>query len=263
VTRNNICTCLALYDWEGDLDTVQFHALAREFFDANGVLPDVCSVSNPAGTNQKRSYGVLAERLTSEPRLAPDGLIFYHTFPGYAQLIFGWDVTAGLSYSGGKLMDFCCDRTVQGVDLGYFERLLDRMSQLLTLRYGLGYFRSFDLGPDIYAAGMVTGIGYSKEEMAEADRIGAWFRERMAQNRHLSGYLRDVYPLNVISDKHLSQRVGGVRLADWIGRSSARGTLRQLPGGATLWRIDEANVEGVRNTLAPTGLLIAYPGESS
>jgi hypothetical protein len=160
-------------------------------------------------------------------------------------------------------MVFCCDQSIGGVDLSYFEQLLEGIAQTVRIPYGIGYLRSFEFGPSFYAAGMVTGIGYSKEEMAEADRIGAWFRERMAQNRHLSGYLRDVYPLNVISDKHLSQRVGGVRLADWIGRSSARGTLRQLPGGATLWRIDEANVEGVRNTLAPTGLLIAYPGESS
>jgi hypothetical protein len=109
---------------------------------------------------------------------------------------------------------------------------------------------------------MVAGIGYSKEETVIRDRIGAWFRERMATNRHLSGYLRDVYPLNVLCETHLSQRIGGVPLGDWIGKRSARGELRPLAGGAALWRIDEENVQQVLDELAPSGLLIAYPPES-
>jgi len=205
----------------------------------------------------------MAERLRTEPLPSADGLVLYHTLPDYAQLIFGWDVTAMLDCHRAKTMDFCCDQAIRGLDLNYFEGLLDRIGLLVKLCYGIGYLRSFELGPDIYACGMGTTSGFSDEEMAEADRIGSWFRERLAGNRHLSGYLRDVYPLNVLSEPHLSRRVDGIPLAEWISQSQKRGTLRELPGNACVWRIDESNVDGVRAEMIKTGLLIAYPHETA
>jgi hypothetical protein len=258
MTRSGICTCLALYDWDGEIDTVQFHDLANDFFEANGVLPNLCGVTQLDGSSRNTSYKIMAQRLRSEPLRDVDALELYHTLPDYAQLIFGWDVTAALHCHPDKAIEFCCGQAIRGLDLGYFEPMLERIGRIVALKYGIGYLRSFQLGPDIYAYGMVTGLGYSGEAMAEADRIGSWFRERMEANRHLAGCLRDVYPLNVISQKHLAQRVDGSSLADWIGASPARGTLRSLPGGATLWRIDESNIEPVRAALVSAGLLIAY-----
>jgi hypothetical protein len=263
MSTNSNCACLALYDWDREIDTVSFHALAKDFFDANLVAPKVCGIAQPNEKDRTTSYARISERLRSEPLREADGLSLYHTLPDYAQLMFGWDVMAGLSFVLGRMMIFCCDQSIRGLDLDYFDRMLDRIGEMVSLRYGIGYVRTFELGPSVYAAGMVTGIGYNKKEIAEADRIGAWFRERMARNRHLTGYLRDVYPLNVISEKHLSQSVAGVRLADWIEKSPARGTLRALAGDATLWRIDETHVEAVRAELAPSGILIAYPRAAS
>lgn len=259
MTRSNICACLALYDWEGEIDTVQFHDLAKDFFAANGVLPKVCGVPQPDGSSRNTSYTIMAERLRSEPLQAANGLALYHTLPDYAQLIFGWDVAAGLSFVLGKMMVFCCDQTIRSLDLNYFEAMLDRIGQFVTLRYGIGYLRSFELGPSIYAYGMVTGLGFSREEMSERDRIASWLHERMENNRQLTGYLRDIYPLNVISEPHLAQPVEGKPLRDWIDESPQRGELRGLPGGAWRWRIEESNVEQVRAALAKAGLLIAYP----
>jgi hypothetical protein len=262
MTRSNTCACLAVYDWTGELDTVQFHELAREFFDANGVLPNICGVERPNGSGGNMSYTVMKERLRSEPLPLVDGLTLYHTLPDYAQLVFGWDVTAALECHRRKMMAFCCDQTIRGLDLNYFVGLLERIARIVQLCYGIGYLRSFELGPSIYASGLGIAAGFSDEEMAEADRIGAWFREIIGANRHMRGYLRDVYPLNVISEPHLSQRVGGMPLADWIGQSPQRGTLRSLPGDAWIWRIDESNVDAVRAELVQTGLLIAYPPAS-
>lgn len=201
----------------------------------------------------------MEKHLRSGPLPGADGVSLYHTLPDYAQLVFGWDVTATLDFEEDKTMVLCCDQTMAGIGLDYFEGLLDRIARHLQLCYGIGYLRPFNLGPSIYAAGMNTTSDYSDEAMAEAHRIGSWFRERIGENRHRTGHLRDVYPLNVISAPHLSQRVDGLALSDWIGRESWRGTLRTLPGEAAVWRIEEAHVERVRAELIPTGLLIAYP----
>ena len=257
------CACLAIYDWDANIDVSEFHEVAKSFFAANGVKPNVAGLDRLDGRSLTQSYTSIEERLRWQSPREFNGLDLYHTLPNYAQLIFGWDVTASMDIYRGKTMYFCCDQALSGVSFEYFERLLERAAILIKLNYAIGYLRQFELGPAIYASGMVTGLGYSDEEMAEADRIGSWFRERLARKRHLSGHLRDVYPLNVLSGPHLSQRVGGLPLADWIGQSRAHGTLRSLTGGAAVWRIEESNVDHVRAELAKTGLLIAYPPSSA
>ena len=76
----------------------------------------------------------------------------------------------------------------------------------------------------------------------------------------MQGYLRDIYPLNVLSAPHLHMPVNGVPLADWIRVSADRGTLRPLAGGAWLWRIDEPHVPAITAELEQAGLLIAALG---
>jgi hypothetical protein len=258
MSTNNVNSCLALYDWVGEIDTVQFHEWALKFFAANGVLPDICGISKVDGKDSNRSYKRLEKRLRAEPLSSVDGLELCHMLPGHFDLVFGCDVSASLIDVGGKMMTFCCDQTIRGIELNFFEPLLERIGTTVALQYGSGYLRLRESGPSAYASGMAAGMGYSTEELAEADRIATWFYERPGKKRHLMGLLRDVYPLNVISEPHLEQRVEGLPLADWIRQSPSRGTLRSLPRGAWLWRIDEANIESVRASLADAGLLIAY-----
>lgn len=256
--RDHWCVSIALYDWDGALDMKKFCELARSFFAANKVTPDVGRLTSK-GRARNANTSQTVERLLNQDVLGnADCLELFHTIPDYAQLIFGWDVLTEVLHLNGRTAYFGCDQSLANIHLDYFEELVDQLSQSIRLRYGIGYVKQFEFGPGNYAHGMVSGLGYSREDMAKGDRIGAWFRERLDNSRHLTGYLRDVYPLNVISEPHLSQRVEGRALADWIGQSPARGTLRGLPGGASLWRIDEANIDGVRTVLIKAGLLIAY-----
>lgn len=255
---NHYCASVALYDWDGELELKQFGDRATSFFAANHVSPDVGTLSAKGRTRNANTRKTVERLLRSDDLASADTLELYHTIPDYAQLIFGWDVQTEALNVNGRTIYFGCDQALAGIDLDFLEEVIGQFSQIVQLRYGIGYVKQFEFGPCVYAHGMVSGFGYSREDLIKADRIGAWFRERMAGNRHLAGLLRDVYPLNVISEPHLSQRVEGLPLADWIRQLRLRGTLRSLPGGATLWRIDEANIESVRAPLADAGLLIAY-----
>ena len=67
-----------------------------------------------------------------------------------------------------------------------------------------------------YAAGnnMVTMYSYENSSAFKKEVPGR-FQGRERYKEHL---LRMVYPVNVISNKHLEIDVGGVVLKDWIGR---------------------------------------------
>jgi hypothetical protein len=67
-----------------------------------------------------------------------------------------------------------------------------------------------------------------------------------------------VYPVNVISSKHLEIRVGGVVLKDWIGESAGRGKLEALTSSTWLWYVEADQLEGVNKSLGEAGILISW-----
>ena len=206
------CVSIALYDWDGAIDLKKFSEFASSFFAANKVSPDVAHLTSK-GRDRNANTSKTVERLLKQDVLAnADCLELLHTIPDYAQLIFGWDVQTEVLNVNGRTIYFGCDKALAGIDLEFLEEVIGQFSQIVQLRYGIGYVKQFEFGPCVYAHGMVSGLGYSREDLIKADRIGAWFRERMAGNRHLAGLLRDVYPLNVISEPHLQQRVAGLPL---------------------------------------------------
>jgi hypothetical protein len=250
------CACLALYDWGGDLDAAQFCSWASDFFSRNREDLNYASIGTDARKDDARNWAELRSKLNQATHVST--LELYHTLPDYTQLVFGWDVTAALFSDEHRSMYLCCDQTLVDLNVSDFEATIESAAREIGLLYGIGFARPYRLGPVMYATGMATGLGYSDQDMLEADRIGSWFREVIGQNRHRTGLLRDLYPLNVISEPHLGQRVGGARLADWIRHSPDRGTLRPLDNGAWLWRVEESQIESVRAPLVDAGLLIAY-----
>jgi hypothetical protein len=261
--RSGNCVCIALYDWLADLSAPAFYDIARSFFAASNVVPDCGGIDlGGSGNSRTLKHSTIASRLKKPEYAQATSVELYHTIPNYAQLVFGWDVTVGYHADKHRDMYFCAGVELTQLGMDYMANLVERISHLTNLTYGIGYTRAFRDGPDLYALGMATNSEYSPEGMRAADRVGAWFRERIGQNRHRQGYLRDVYTLNVISQPHLEMPVHGTPLGEWIGQTPHRGTLRPLAGGAWLWRVDDAQVPCVQAQLEAAGLLIAHLGST-
>lgn len=259
--RAGDCICLALYDWSTDLSAPTFYEFAVRFFSANGATPDSGGLYMGLRTYSRTlKFSTIASRIKKPEYQGATSLDLYRTIPNYAQLVFGWDVTAGFHAKEHRDMYFCVGETIAQLEMDYFANLVEELSRVTNLTYGIGYTRAFRDGPDLYALGMCTNTDYTSEGMRIADRTAAWFRERIGKNRHLQGYLRDVYPLNVISRPHLDKLVHGTPLGDWIHQTPERGILRPLAGGAWLWRIDEQQVPQIQAELERAGLLIADLG---
>lgn len=261
--RAGKCTCVALYDWSTEFTGPAFYEVAHSFFSANGITPDVGILAiGDAPSNRVLKHSTVAKRI-QQPEYANASYVgLYRTVPNYAQLVFGWDVVAGFHTRTSRDMYFCCGVSVAQLGLDYMAGLIERIAGLTQLSYGIGYTLPFHAGPEIYALGMATGPDDSQQGKILADRTCAWFRERIGQNRHRQGYLRDVYPLNVVSQPHLEMPVHGMALGEWIRHAPQRGSLRPLAGGAWLWRIEDAQVASVQAELEAAGLLIAQLGST-
>ena len=142
----------------------------------------------------------------------------------------------------------------------HIESLIKDISKYLKSYYGIVYQRDFDKGPGLYAMGMITGLDRNSplpEIQKERDNIGEWWRTYFFENGgYVLGHLRDIYPMNLLSDAHLSQPIFGTTLKEWVSSSPHHGELKPLTEILWEWWVPEEKIDSVREALRPTGLLI-------
>lgn len=127
------------------------------------------------------------------------------------------------------------------------------LTRLLSPTYGIGYSMSLKCGPGMYAIGLEQGVGLFDE--AQGMAIERW-GDAMDEGAYDDGYLRDIYPMNVISKAAWSRRIGRVQLKSWIAAEHWRGTLTKIDATTLLWLVDERNIARVRHGVVESGLLL-------
>jgi hypothetical protein len=240
--------CVAVFDWDTPADLTSWLEWALRCFTTANIQPDIVSCGVTAQKSKKVS--IEEAKKVVHGRVCDVGL--YATRPGYKQLVFGWRMTADLNMTKGRT-------AILAWEAGLLDsiEIAKQMAGIFGPVYGIGFQRPFAKGPALYAYGMSAGLGYSGTDRIEMNRIGAWMRERMAQNRHKNGMLRDVYPLNLLTQVHLDQEVERHSLHDWIKETQERGQLVDLGNKQWIWRLPDASVENVRSSLRSGGLIIA------
>jgi hypothetical protein len=252
--------CVAIYDWATRVDPLAWVNLALDCFERAKLKPNVTVARLPSGNKKKfRSEKSLQAYISSSP---VQSLGLYATRPNYAQLVFGWRMTAGANWNTDLLKTALIAWETGALDRTW---VLKQLAALFGPAYGIGFNRAFALGPDLYVYGMVTGYGSGPADQIKSDLVADWFHEvgSNGPNRHRNGLLRDVYPLNLLTAHHLDHPVGDVTLETWIGAGNGRGRLEQLFPGQWLWSVDEVEITTVRRALAANGLLIMSYSDAS
>jgi hypothetical protein len=177
--------------------------------------------------------------------------------PKHKYFISDWRVYGDASAKVGDCV-FGCDAKLMG---RWPDEMVD-VARVLTsfgdFRYGIGYQRRFDRGPELYAGGISAGP-IDVDEFEEAEAITRWADEASmpdGKQRHLRGHQRDVYPLNFLGAGHLRRRVAGLSLKTWIAKSRERGQLEKLTDKLWVWRVPASSLPRVRRALSAAGLLI-------
>ena len=255
--RTGPCNCLAIFEWGEEIDQGQWYDIASQFFHELGVEPTHGALEKPSSNAKALETIPALEVKLEKKKYKPDfGLSVFSTIPKFNQLVFGWYVCAELSFVPDKSMQFCFKDGIGEPYVDMFERVAERVCELVSPVYGFGYQRPFDKGPDFYAFGMVSGLDYSKEEMRQKDTIAAWSHELMGRKRHLQGMLRDVYPLNLISDSHAAMRINGLPLVDWITQEPSHGTIQRIAQSCWLWTVEKRWLRKVKSELNEADFLI-------
>jgi hypothetical protein len=192
--------------------------------------------------------GLLRELSLYSHRQRDDGLLF--SWQGCAFAQFPNDVV----YLG--VAESC------GVSVGELVRFLYASSKAMAnWRYGIGYSHPSDRGPGEYAMGMLAHSGpvvprspRLEDSGAHKDRVMCWLDEmrgKRAKKRHLQGWFRDVYPVNLLSESHVKVPVEG----NTVLLDSHLGTFEQLER-LWLWEVPQETIPQARQVLIDAGVLI-------
>lgn len=253
---NDMCNCIALYDWHETVPLKVWLDLGIRLFDKTATVPDWANFGSSASNAKQVTFDQLKRRIASASTSGINVAQAMVTRPGYTQLTFGWTVQAAYNTVKHKTILYCWDDRLFNWSSEWICEIFAALSSVCNPTYGIAYQRTFKLGPDLYAYGMSAGLGFGDLDMEEADRIGAWARERRGAMRHIHRLLRDVYPMNLVSREHLNAPISDTTLREWISADSRRGILRSCSGDVSLWIVTREAIREIRSALKTAGLLI-------
>ena len=131
-------------------------------------------------------------------------------------------------------------------------------------QYGFGFARVYG-SPDCFAVSYVHKSGVSEMEQLDSVRpssAGNYRKRNPAQHpdRYRDASFRpilDVFPLNVLSDLHLQQKLGDASFEEWILRNTGPESLTQIGPRCFAWSVPPSRTAPVSAQLQKFGLTFA------
>ncbi len=129
---------------------------------------------------------------------------------------------------------------------------------MLDAEYGYYFVRDDLAGPEFFCWGINASLDHGDLSTEDGKEIARW-RDFVAEGRLWTEsfpLLRDLFEVNLISERHTSVHIHGMGfLDDWIAAKPGRGQLEDLGRERLLWTLTDQEMFDVRPALHAAGLL--------
>jgi hypothetical protein len=128
---------------------------------------------------------------------------------------------------------------------------------ILGAEYGYLFVRDALCGPWFYTYGISAPLDYKPLSYDDSEEVGGW-ANLVAKGGIWSSdgpMFRDLFQVNLVSERHTSAMIDGVGLLDWIAAQPGRGQLESISQGRRLWTLTDDEMVAVRPVLNAAGLL--------
>lgn len=151
-------------------------------------------------------------------------------------------------------------------DFGPHVTLLELLVQAHVIpQYGWAYMCQYDK-PDFFAFDYAYNHRVNLLEQAQwqplcisnHDRVGHPV-DHPDRRRRAGGSILDVFPMNVLSDMHLRQKIGDSSFKEWILENTGSESLTQIGPGCFTWRVPAARTTAIAAQLRQFGLILRDP----
>ena len=260
IKRGSLSNAIAFHDFKKtSINWKEWFYYIEEWFRKGGLIPN--RISGASGKTIKFENGKKKLEKKSFKSIEYDGVWVIATPPEVGTEMFDFIFAVDLhdEPNGKKTLVLCWDDQIIKFDQFYIENLAKDLYEYLEPAYGYAYQRPFKLGPSFYPFGVSSGLDYSEEEEKEADQISKWADEYGYEDGdYKTGLMRDIYPMNFLSEVHFKQKIEGQNLKSWIESSSENGELKQLADNLWSWWVPKDKIPAIREKFIPTGLLLSF-----
>lgn len=253
--RGKIGNCLVFHDFEDEpYDLKGWFYYAIEWFQQNGLIPSKMGGVGKSRKTVTFKYGV--KFLENNNFEGVSGIWMAALPPDVHIEMFDalFSVHFNLGIQGSTLV-LCFDDDILKFSRESLEKLVKDISAYFRAKYGYAYQREFTKGPSFYPFGVIGGNAKLSDE--EEDAITKWGIEYGgSKGSYHRGQLRDIYPMNLLSEAHLNHPILGTTLQKWIASSPDHGELKPLTDLLWEWWVPEPLIDSVREALRATGIVI-------
>jgi hypothetical protein len=129
-------------------------------------------------------------------------------------------------------------------------------------QYGFGFAREYG-SPDCFAVGYVYKSGVREMDQVDGVRLVCSNDRKRdpaqhpGRHREVRRPIVDVFPMNVLSDIHLQQKLGDESFKDWIVQNTGPQSLTQIGPRCFAWFVPASRTAPVAAQLQRFGLTIA------
>lgn len=253
-----ICNCIALYGEKNFcVDLKKWYFYIKQWLVEGGYSIDSIGIKGHGFSGKAENFDKISSKLEGSKFTGIKSIEVYSEPRGKKQTVFNWRITADINLDQG-LMVICFDNSLFSNDTSTIEKIISSLIRISDIAYGIYYQRNIDKGPAFYAYGMTTGLGYSDQEMNEADKIAKWM---YLESNVRKNFLRDIYRINILSQKHLEKQVYNTTLIDWIKETDSRGSIEQINKKLWIWKVGSDSIDQIKKELGEIGILACYNKE--
>ncbi|MEN8237136.1 MAG: hypothetical protein ABFQ95_06310 [Pseudomonadota bacterium] len=233
----------------------------EQWFEKHNLTPNKMGFDAPYGSRGRSSIGYkYGKKRLIENNFADVTGISIMANPSVApknNLLAIAEAIAYLKENNRSTLVMCWSDRVQEFIKGYLESFITELNQFVSPRYGYCFQRRFAHSPTFYTVGIIGCEGEDEPSEEEEREITKWGNEfSYSDGTYKAGDLRDIYPLNILTQPHLDRDVYGQSLKDWIESSPEHGDLKKLTDTLWSWWVPKEKIQSVREELSNTGIIL-------
>jgi len=254
--RGTAQSCLSfLADRTASIQVCEFVRMAEQWMNSLNQPPNFVVAKAPGFFGKPVSYA-RAKNMLQELSMEEAHYVTLLAMPPRDENFFDAPVSASINVRREVLLSL--DTSIKLCENDWLA-IAKQIHCAMPFVYGYQYVLPYSVGPGMYAAGIVHSISAAVEGHEEELRT-RWMHLRLAhEKKTYSQIIRQVYPLQFLSDAHLRLRVGDLTLRAWIEATRKRGRLCALLPGVWTWSVpNRAAVQAANMELFNAGILSAW-----
>jgi hypothetical protein len=257
--------CFTLYDWQ--------HEVTEKWIDATEAIFDYFGIPPMEGTSQldvrhthgrfSRVKGKIREFVSQSSDFKEFDVRVRGAVTHADDAFFPSDMEVVFSENRNSVRSLCVSarHNIVSSPIELFNKLVNEFIQISGSCYGAVFDFPTKYGPEAYLSSVSVITKGSKwgENSLYVDRMNRWRdRSKLEIYNPKKGYFRELYEINIITDKHLNMPFKGHTLRQF---ADYNGLLETIPclDGMYLWRIPSLLLEDVRGALEDSGLILSSP----